>query len=456
MFTYLRDKLRTARLKARYERLIQEQLLQLVETSGPQPVADDAAGWLPLGDGKQPWTEPDRVDLREKARKLVAQNPHARNVLRLLEVYVVGPGLRLSHVEHREAEEESLFKTIADALWDEFLTRNARHFSYREFARRTWRDGECFLRFFPANDGPPAVRFVDPEMIAPTPDRPDSQGILTVEDDVETPVAYLRIDPQTGKLRERIPADRMIHTRINADSNQKRGVSFFASLVEPLSWFDQWLETEMAARRLQSSIVLWRRVQGSPSQVAGLADGLDTGAFPSSTGVRSERYRPGTILTTSHGTELKFLQPDTNFDDAMPLGRAMLLCTAAGAGLPEFMLTADASNANYSSTLIAEGPAVKLFESEQQFFAAEFARLWRMVMSDAIARRRLPDDFFQRLSPRWTFPKLVSRDRPRERQADVKLVDSQILSRAEIARRDNADPEQMQREIAAERERADS
>ena len=33
--------------------------------------------------------------------------------------------------------------------------------------------------------------------------------------------------------------------------------------------------------------------------------------------------------------------------------------------MPEFMFTSDASNANYASTLVAEGPAVKMFERLQ-------------------------------------------------------------------------------------------
>ncbi len=169
MLTYLKDKLNAARLKARYQRLVQERLLNFVESTGPQPVADDAAGWLPLGGDKQAWSETDRVDLRSKARQLVAKNPHARNVLRALEIYVVGSGPRLSHaVTDQNADAETLRKA-ADHLWSEFLAINRRHFSYREFARRTWRDGECFLRLFSALDGPPAVRFVDPERLPKQP-----------------------------------------------------------------------------------------------------------------------------------------------------------------------------------------------------------------------------------------------------------------------------------------------
>lgn len=101
--------------------------------------------------------------------------------------------------------------------------------------------------------------------------------------------------------------------------------------------------------------------------------------------------------------------------------------------------------------MVAEGPAVKLFQSEQQFFAAEFTRLWRWIMSEAVSQGRLPGGFFERVEPQFSFPQLVNRDRPRERMADVRLVETEILSRAEVARRDGADPQVMRTEIAGER-----
>ena len=451
MFDYLRDKLHTVRLKARYQRLVQERVLNLIEATGPQPVAEDPGNWRLLGEAKSQLDESQRSDARSQARRLVVENPHARNVLRLLEIYVVGPDLRLSHTATSTGSNERETMSAADRLWSEFLVENHRHFSYREYARRTWRDGECLLRRFPQAAWPPTVRFMDPETIGPTTDEPDSQGILTAADDVETPIAFLRIDPVSGELVEQVSAEEVFHTRIGVDSNQKRGVTLFAPFVGVLERFDGWLETELLARKLQASIVLWRKVQGSPSQAAAVADAAQTSTFNDPSGTtRRERFRPGTILTTSQGTELEYLQPNTNFDDAAPLGRILLLCAAAGAGLPEFMLTSDASNANYASTMVAEGPAVKMFQSEQHFFAAEFNRIWRWVMSDAINHRLLPDNFFDRVKNEWTFPQLVNRNRPEERVADFRLVKSKVLSRAEVARRDGTDPEIMQREIADE------
>lgn len=454
MLDILKDKWRTSRLEARYRRILQEQVLEMVEQQSPQPVQEDPGRWLLLGDQTSGPSEQTRKDVRSAARRLAQNHPHARNILRILEIYVVGPGLKLSH-HPQIATSESANETVksADRIWRNFLRANRRHFSFREFARRTWRDGECFLRLFTLPGHTPTVRFVDPERIGPTRETPESQGILTEEDDVETPLSYLQLDPETGELAEEIAADDMLHSRIGVDSNQKRGLSLFTPMIEMLGCFDRWLETEMTARKLQASIVLWRKVTGSPAQARGVSQDAGSASGASQSGVgtpQKERYGPGSILTTSGGTDLQFLQPKTNFGDAVPLGRMMLLSIAAGAGLPEFMLTSDASNANFASTMVAEGPAVKMFQSEQNFFAAEFENLWTWVMSTAIDRGELPIDFFEQVRVEWSFPELVTRDRPREREADVRLVEQKVLSRAEVARREKIDPETMRREIADE------
>ncbi len=450
MLEFIRDKWHAARLQARYDRQVRERLLNLLEQESPQPVTEDPGQWTLVGSGgKSQFDDASRTDLRGQARQLVQTNPYARNLLRLLEIYVAGPGLK-AVVAPRQRTADSQLVSRADALWSEFLTANVRHFSFRETARRTWRDGECFLRLFPLEHWPPTVRYVDPEAIGADAAHADSQGLLTDPDDVETVQGYLRIDPATGELAEEISAEEMLHTKIGVDTNEKRGVTIFAPIIEPLSCFEKWLDTELQARKLQASIVLWRKIQGSPSQVQAFAD-QSAGASPA--GLRKERFRPGTIITTSQGTDLQFLQPKTNFDDAVPLGRMVLLSIAAGVGLPEFMVTSDASNAAFASTMVAEGPAVKLFESEQQFFAGEFTRLWRWVITEAIRLGRLPDDFFDHFAIQWSFPQLVSRNRPEERKSDVELVAADVLSRAEIARRDGVDPATMQAEIAAEKRR---
>ncbi len=455
MIGYFRDKLVSARLKARYERAVQQQLVDLLEEGRSTTAAEDPGDWSLLGGSDHHLTQQERAELRDQARKLVRENPHARNILRLLEAYVVGEGLRLTfRVQDENRTEPDRKKTdLFKRLWNQFLEANKAHFSFQEYARRVWRDGECFLRIYPDTNWPPQVRFIDPEWIAATSTQPDSQGIETEQGDVETVRYYLKIDPKNGELIERIPADEILHSRIGVDSNEKRGISFFASMIDSLDQFQQWQETELRARKLQSSIVLWRKVQGGPAQASAMAESARTGTLPGTPhDLNQERVRPGTILTTSAGTEIKFLQPDTNFGDAVPLGRMLLLGIASGAGIPEFMLTSDASNGNYASTMVAEGPAVKLFQCEQNYFCSEFERLWKRLMQEAVFQNQLDDESLQQVELHWSKPELVSRDRPRERQADVALVNAKVLSRAAVQRKENLDPQQMQREIEAEGE----
>jgi len=455
MISYLWNRYQAARLSARYRRLVQERLLALAEGTGPQAVAEDpdAADWTLVGAGTNPLSEQDRVDARAKARQLVAGNPHAKNALRLMEVYVVGPGLKVATVRRAEAGGKASHRTAlrANALWSEFLAHNRRHWSYREFARRTWRDGEAFVRKFPSPVWPPTVRFIDAEMIGDPPHLTGNKGVLTDPDDVETPIAYLQIDPASGNLLDEVPADEILHTKVGVDSNQKRGVTIFLPVLDVLKRFEGWLETELIARKLQASIVLWRKVHGSPLHAAALGEGARTATTVTSQGtVGREKIRSGTILTTPAGTELEFLHPNTNFGDAVPLGRLILLCIAAGQGLPEFMLTADASNANFASTMVAEAPAVKLFRAEQQFFIGEFDTLWRWVMGEAIRMRLLPRRFFEEYESTWTAPDVVTRDRAKERGADLGLLRAGVLSRHEVARRDGVDPDVMDSERAGE------
>ena len=298
----------------------------------------------------------------------------------------------------------------------------------------------------------PAARFVDPERVGPTRERPESDGIVTDPADAVTPVAYLLVDPTTGEHAETVPAAEMLHIKAGADDCEGRGVSVLAPLIGPLTRHAEWLETELTARRVQASVVLWRRVKGGVG-----AYGAGDSAGGDLAGERAGRrvFAPGSILTTPDTTDLEFLAPKSSFAEASQIGRALLLGAAAGAGLPEFMLTADASNANYASTMAAEGPAVKRFAAEQRFFAAALARLWRALADDAVTRGVVSAAEVAGLRPEFTWADLAHRDRPAERSADVKLVEAGVLSRAELARREGVDPAAMRRELARELSRED-
>ena len=90
------------------------------------------------------------------------------------------------------------------------------------------------------------------------------------------------------------------------------------------------------------------------------------------------QYKPGP-LGSSHGP---------NF---IAIGQAVLRTIGSRWCMPEYMISGDASNANYSSTLVAESPFVKACEAEQRFYKSRFSRIaWKAVRIAAEAGRFAP------------------------------------------------------------------
>ena len=127
--------------------------------------------------------------------------------------------------------------------------------------------------------------------------------------------------------------------------------------------------------------------------------------------------------------------------------QAELRAVASRLVMPEFMLSSDASNANYSSTMVAEGPAVKMFDRLQHEMLGDDTELLRRVVGHAVASGRLPTDALVAVDIRGIPPTLAVRDRLKDAQADQILVRNGAMSVATMAMRGGLDPEQEERLI---------
>ena len=102
------------------------------------------------------------------------------------------------------------------------------------------------------------------------------------------------------------------------------------------------------------------------------------------------QYGPGTILDAPAGLEYDFPTAGVDAASFVTVLQAELRAIAARLVMPEFMFTSDASNANYASTMVAEGPAVRMFERLQaSLIEQDRAVMWRVV-ENAVAAGRLP------------------------------------------------------------------
>jgi len=383
------------------------------------------------------------AEFRDECRLLAATNEFAINGHENRINYIVGAGHRYRAAPRPGRDAGPALLAAVQEVIDQFVAENDWRRRQQEIVRRLDRDGECFLRLFPQWDGVAKVRFIEPEQVAAPPDRAaDEQarfGILAAPDDAETPLGFY-VD---GRL---IDAQWVQHRKANVDANAKRGLPLFLPVRKNLRRAEKLLRNMSVVSEIQSAIAIIRKHN---TNAMGLDQFLAQSAEPASGPQRPAaplfHYAPGTILDAGAGTQYEF--PAAGIDAArfVAVLQAELRAIASRLVMPEFMLTSDASNANYASTMVAEGPAVRMFERLQHDLMADDCALLTRVLRLAVAAERLPPETLRLITVAAFAPGLASRDRLRDAQADRILVAAGAMSVETMAVRHGLDPRHEQR-----------
>jgi len=393
--------------------------------------------------------EQQLAEIRAQCRGLAVSNEFAINGHENRISYIVGSGhtYRVAARSGQAAPEQLLRR--AQAVLDDFTRQSKWHKRQQEIVRRRDRDGECFLRFFAAPDGTTQVRFVEPGQVATPAERAGdpaaSFGIQTDPRDVETVVAYY-VDGRP------VAAAEIQHRKANVDANVKRGLPLFFPVLKNLRRAEKLLRNMSVVAEIQSAIAIIRKHRAATA--AGLEQFVqgqaDLSVTSPATGRTShfKRYAPGTVLDAIAGTDYEFPAAGIDASRYVTVLQAELRAIASRLVMPEFMLSSDASNANYSSTLVAEGPAVKMFDRLQHdMIEDDLEVMWRVVAS-AVAAGRLPGEALAAVDIRAIPPTLAVRDRLKDAQADQILLRNGAMSVQTMAMRHGLDPEQEQQLIA--------
>lgn len=429
-----------------------------------EPIYDvDGTAWNQLNAGLpgvaagMPYrNEQELAAIRNECRTLAAANEFAINGHENRISYIVGSGHAYRAVAARNGNTDQSLIVAVQLVLDEFVRLNHWQRRQQETVRRKDRDGECFLRLFAAADGTTRVRFVEPAQVASPAERASdpsaSFGIQTDAADVETVLGYW-ID---GRL---IDADEIQHRKANVDANVKRGLPLFFPVRKNLRRAEKLLRNMSIVAEIQSAIAIIRKHKAATA--AGLVDFVakqaDASVTNAATGRTShfQRYAPGTILDAVAGTDYEFPAAGIDAGRYVAVLQAELRAVASRLVMPEFMLSSDASNANYSSTMVAEGPAVKMFDRLQHEMIEDDVALLHRVVGHAVSSGRLPPDALTAVDIRGIPPSLAVRDRLKDAQADQILVRNGAMSVATMSLRNGLDPEQEERLIGQCHEKLD-
>ena len=382
--------------------------------------------------------------LRTESRLLAYSNEFAINALENRVNYVIGQGHRYQIVA-KNPEDACLAQQVQDVL-DSFCDENDWTRRQREIMRRRDRDGEVFCRVFPSRKGVLQIRFVEPEQVV-TPPRNFSEssmsfGIQTDPHDTETVFGYW-VD---GIL---VDAESIFHRKANVDSNVKRGLPLLTPVRKNLRRADKLLRNMSTVAEIQSAIALIRKHQTTEreairqfvqNQATKQVVDEDTGEIKT-----FRHFSPGTIIDSGSNTEYEFPVAAIDAGRYIQVLQAELRAIASRLVMPEFMLTSDASNANYASTMIAEGPAVRMFERLQHEIIGEDRQLFKAVIHEAMLQGLLPEGTCHRVSIHVIPPMLAARDRLNEAKADAILYNLGVISKETLAMRYGLDPQQEER-----------
>ncbi len=441
------------------ESRLQESFDQLWSTFvDPQDAWDDAGGerWNPLftsAAGSQGGacslgiqTESQLREVRNRCRQLAASNEFAINGHENRISYIVGAGHNYRAAAKKGGGAPVELMAAVQAELDRFITVNDWHRRQQEIVRRRDRDGEAFLRLFVADDGTTQIRFVEPDQVSTPNDRAGDPaaafGLQTQPDDVESVLAYY-IDGRP------VDASQIQHRKANVDGNVRRGVPLFLAVEKNLRRAEKLLRNMSAVAAIQSAIALIRKHRGGRTAVQQFVNADGGSSTPNSQGTVFRRYAPGTILDAPAGLEYDFPAAGLDASAFVTVLQAELRAIASRLVMPEFMLTSDASNANYSSTMVAEGPAMKMFSRLQaEQIADDVALLWR-VLDNLIFAGRLPRQTRGQIEIQASGPTLAVRDALQEVQAFQIEHAAGILSPQTWSQRRGLDYAQEQENLAA-------
>ena len=404
---------------------------------------DDATGetFVPITVQDQ-MTALQHKSIRDYCRQLALQNEFAINAIENRISYTVGNGHKYrvvpkagSDVDTLEGDAQKVFLSKCQTVIDKFISQNRWHIRQQEIRRRKDRDGEVFLRFFQSGENL-SIRFVEPEHVANPPDYPDdTYGIRTDPDDIETVEGYWI----SGEF---VDAKDIQHRKSNVDLSSKRGLSLLYPVRKNLKRAESLLHLMAVAANIQVAIAMIRKHTNATSTELEnfVRDNADVTQHDSRTGkdTHHRMYGPGTILDINKGTDYEFPARGLNAYIYVKVLQAELRAVASRLCMPEYMLTSDASNANYSSTMVAEGPVVKLFErlqGEMVFYDVQILERALTIHPDT------PDDVLTQVEIQVEPPRLTVRDKLKDAQVDTLLVDKKVMSRYTAALHNGLDPE---------------
>jgi hypothetical protein len=397
-------------------------------------------------------------NVRARCRVVSQAFPMAICAMGNLVNYTVGTGYKFK-VQSRYGNVADDFVRQAQEILDEFIERT--DFAYgvaRELFQASREDGDQAAVLFERGDGSADIRLIQGEYITQPsdPQRVErwlgertgetdwSFGVRTVKGDAQTVLGYyVQWSGEPGDF-DYFPAEDVELVKCNVRSNVKRGLSDLHAVLSWLYLHHKLARNTALGAAILASIVYIEEYAENVSKVDAEAVALGGASYTydvdGGSGSSEQRYATphegASVVGLSQG--LKYV-PGPGGSERNPNFIAVQAAVARLLGcrwcMPEYLISGDASNANYASTMVAESPWVKATEARQAPFGRTQTNILNRVLYTALRAGRLHtfsvqtlDELRKALQIIATPPQVAVRDRTSETTRHETLVNAGIES----------------------------
>ncbi len=403
-------------------------------------------------------------EMNARARWLVRNNGYAANAIESWAANTVGDG-----ISPNSSIEQASRKDAVQRLWlawtDDADAEGMTDFYglQRRAAREVFMTGEVFLRFRPRRpeDGlvvPLQVQMLPSEMLPLNHNAVDASGNIIRQgiefDRVGSRVAFhfLRrhpgdsTDPGLSGETVRVPASEVLHIIDPVEAGQLRGVSRFAPAIVKLFLLDQYDDAELDRKKVAAMYAMFVT---SPAPDNPLAP-------------PDEEYEvaPGQVVRLDPGEDVTVSAPADSGSTYEPFQYRTLLQISAALGIPYGYLSNDGAKGNFSNSrlsLIEFRRRVSAWQHSVMVF--QMCRpVWARFMDTAVlaGALRLPGYDRRRaeyLACNWLPTKWDWVDPLKDANAEIAQIEAGLKSRTQAIAERGYDAEQVDAEIARERDR---
>ena len=403
-------------------------------------------------------------EMNARARWLVRNNGYAANAIESWAANTVGDGIS-PNSSIAQASRKDAVQRLWLAWTDDADAEGLTDFYglQRRASREVFMTGEVFLRFRPrrVEDGlvvPLQVQMLPSEMLPLNHNAVDGNGNVIRQgiefDRVGRRVAFhfLRrhpgdsTDPGLAGETVRVPASEVLHVIDPVEAGQLRGVSRFAPAIVKLFLLDQYDDAELDRKKVAAMYAMFVT---SPAPDNPLAP-------------PDEEYEvaPGQVVRLDPGEDVTVSAPADSGGTYEPFQYRTLLQISAALGIPYGYLSNDGAKGNFSNSrlsLIEFRRRVSAWQHSVMVF--QMCRpVWARFMDTAVLAGVLRLPGYDRRRPEylacnWLPTKWDWVDPLKDANAEIAQIEAGLKSRTQAIAERGYDAEQVDAEIARERDR---